>query len=482
MLLGMTTRRIPSSPDGVKVLAPPEARPVPTAASSVLALQSAIGNRAVSSLLARQPTRPGPSSTTKAPSTTTNAPPSAQNAPPATGPVKFPWGEAKTLGELALSLRHAAEQMDAEIDDLANTDEFKDLELWGQGDAWSHDAKGWSYWLERSGGDRLIQEPVLTPANLSVGTYAKILGEVWEHKADVLRQAHRDAEFAAEEAAKQAESLADQYDDAWRLAFRSGSTSNIRKVFDNIKMTLSLARNLHTISSGFAKEVMALADLPVPRDVSVLHVPWDPRRPIRLEVVNVNKYVNVARSLGRGLAAINIGLTLYGRGEKKPTEAEQGVKDIQDTLSLVSDIGSFLALPPQVSLITTAYIKPALKVIAKELAVLINDLHGQNQVAVEVTGDLMYPNAEPGGEEMWEFMKKVMRASSKSDIPALEGSVETFFYKHKDKIEAGTDWALPVSGWWLWEDLDLDYMDSYLYNHRKRIWALLYGSMKVPRK
>jgi hypothetical protein len=151
-------------------------------------------------------------------------------------------------------------------------------------------------------------------------------------------------------------------------------------------------------------------------------------------------------------------------------------------VNLFSDIGTLVGLPPHVSLITTAYLKPALKVISKQIGMLVNQLHQVNQVAVEVTGDLMYPNAEPGGEAMWQFMKKVMRAQSVADIPKIGGSIEEFFYDHNEQFTAGTGFSVPLSGWWLWEDLDLDYMDSYVFHHRQRIWALLYGSMRVPSK
>jgi hypothetical protein len=72
----------------------------------------------------------------------------------------------------------------------------------------------------------------------------------------------------------------------------------------------------------------------------------------------------------------------------------------------------------------------------------------------------MYPNAEPGGDAMWQFMKKVMRARSPSDIPKIDGAAAEFFYDHDEKFTAGTGFSVPLSGWWLWEDLDLDYMDS----------------------
>jgi hypothetical protein len=158
------------------------------------------------------------------------------------------------------------------------------------------------------------------------------------------------------------------------------------------------------------------------------------------------------------------------------------MKDLNDVVAISTDLATLsgVAQPPHMSLITTLWIKPALKVITAQIGALVEKLSEVNRTAVAVTGDLMYPEAEPGGQAMFDLMVAVMHAVDASGVPAIRGRVATYLYDHRDKLEQGAEEAVPTSGWWLWQDLDSTRARTWLFNHRRRVWAMFYGSMDVP--
>jgi hypothetical protein len=201
---------------------------------------------------------------------------------------------------------------------------------------------------------------------------------------------------------------------------------------------------------------------------------------VKVTIVNVDKYTDMLSKLGRGLSALNIALTVLDRS-KRATEVEQGMKDLNDVVSISTDLASFspVSMPPHVSLITGLWIKPALKVISKQIGMLVEQLSDVNRASVEVTGDLMYPGAEPGGQKMFDLMVKVMQAKDLSGVPEIRGDVADYFYEHREKLEIGAEESVPTSGI-IWKSLDEESARAWLFYHRQRVWAMFYGSMVIP--
>ena len=92
----------------------------------------------------------------------------------------------------------------------------------------------------------------------------------------------------------------------------------------------------------------------------------------------------------------------------------------------------------------------------------------------------MYPNAEPGGQEMFDLMVKVMHAEDESGFPALPGGVQEYLFDHRDKLSTGAEAEVPTEGILFWKKLDGPAGRRWLFAHRQRVWAMFYGSMKVP--
>ena len=101
---------------------------------------------------------------------------------------------------------------------------------------------------------------------------------------------------------------------------------------------------------------------------------------------------------------------------------------------------------------------------------------------MEFSGELYRPSAEPGGNKMFHFMIDVMRAKSAEDVPPITGGVKEYFLEHRGPIEEGAEEEVPTSGWWFWRKLDTAEAREWVFKHRDRVWAMFYGSMKVPDK
>ena len=381
-------------------------------------------------------------------------------------------GGLQTNGQLAAAARLTIASLQDDLADVESADVVTKATEWIQ------TVKGVLPFFERHA-EEPIDEGMVGLVNLQIDKLAEVRSAIREDKVARLRDALRREQRAAEEAAEEAEALQPKMDDALRAAFRKGSSSSVKEAVSTVKSAISIGRNLRSLAEGITTDILSL---PVPKGTQMAVDQWSSQiGRVKVTIVNVNKYSNMLTTFGRGLSAINIALTVADRS-KKATDVEQGMKDLNDVVGISTDLASLsgVAMPPHMTLITTLWIKPALKVITAQIGALVETLSEVNRASVEVTGDLMYPNAEPGGQEMFDFMRKVMRAGDASEVPAIQGGVAKYLYDHREKLEAGAEEAIPTSGWWLWNELDSARAKTWLFDHRKRVWAMFYGSMEVP--
>lgn len=437
-------------------------------------LSHVVQQRSVSSVNpnALQPSSPAqPAERLANPVVSSPAPPApAQVARQVT--VDLGWFKATTNLQLAAAGRIAVREMRLAMEDLE-----AGSEAWGRADEWVQTVNEWLPYLDAKASEP-IESTMATLATRMLEEYGQIRNAIREEKLAVLREAWRRAERAAEEAAETAEALQPKLDDALRAAFRKGGTSTVKEAVSTVKSAISIGRNLRSLAYGISQDLLKLT--PPSGTQMYIRWPFDLTKPIKVTIVSVSKYTDMLTKLNQGLAAISLALTIADRS-KRATEIEQGMKDLNDVVGISSDVGTLVGgLPPHMSLMMTLYIKPALKVITAQLARLVEDLSEINRISVAVTGQLMYPGAEPGGQEMFDFMLAVMRADTESQVPKIRGHVEEYLYEHRDKLGAGAEESVPTSGWWLWEDLDTDRARHWLFKHRRRVWAMFYGSMEVP--
>jgi hypothetical protein len=110
---------------------------------------------------------------------------------------------------------------------------------------------------------------------------------------------------------------------------------------------------------------------------------------------------------------------------------------------------------------------------------LTEHLHEENLAWTEAFGRPANFAVEPAGEAMWDFMVAVMRAGSVGDMSEIPGQVRDFLVEHRDRLEAGAKEEVPTSGGG----------SGGSSTPRGRVsgspaspslWAMFYGSMRVP--
>lgn len=438
----------------------------------VFALQRAVGNAAVSTVLQRAPGAATVGAILQRDGT-------APTRPRAKVSLDLGWldlsgGGVQTNEQLAAVARVAIASLESDMADIESDQVATDAK------EWISTVRGSLPYFDRHGSEP-IDESMVPLVNHQLDRLAAIRGNIQRDKVAQLADALRAELRAAERAADEVEAMQPRLDDTMRSAFRKGDSSAVKEAVSTVKSALSIGRNIRSLASGITTDLLNLS---VPSGTKMMVDTWSSQiGRVKVTIINVNKYTEMLGSLGRGLAAINIALTITDRS-KRATEVEQGMKDLNDVVSISTDLASLpsVGLPPHMSLMTTLYIKPALKVIAKQIGLLVEQLSDVNRISVAVTGDLMYPGAEPGGQAMFDFMVTVMHVPDASGVPAITGGVESYLFDHREKLEAGAEEELPTTGWWLWEDLDSRKARSWVFLHRQRVWAMFYGSMEVPNR
>ena len=343
---------------------------------------------------------------------------------------------------------------------------------------WIATVKGVLPYFDRHAGEK-VDPSLVGLINQQYDELVKVREAVRQDKLIQIKDALWREHDAAVKAAEEAEALQPALDDTLRAAYRKGSSSTVKEAVSTVKGALSVGRNIRSLAADITKDI---AGLPIASGTQIYVDHWTSQigRP-KITIINVSKYTEALGKLGRGLSALNLTLTIADRS-KKATEAEQGMKDISDAVNIGTDLisASPLSAPPHFSLYSTLYLKPALKVIGKQIGLLVENLSNVNRTSVEATGDLMYPTAEPGGQEMFDLMVKVMHAGDESGFPALPSGVQEYLLDHREKLSIGAESDVPTEGSLFWKHLDGLSGRRWLFANRKRVWAMFYGSMKVP--
>jgi hypothetical protein len=406
----------------------------------VLRLQRTAGNVAVGAILQRDDT-----------ATQSPAPPAPQ--PVTDTSVDFGWFTAHTFSDVANGGRVLIGQLESDMKDLGWFSARERAEEWI---AW---IQFWEPYLDKQGSAALTPEAA-TKARDYIKDYVSIREAITAESDSRVRDELRRARQRAEDAAAEAQKMKPKLDDALRDAFRTGDESMIEKVADVSGTALDIGLGFNEIARKISEQIAESHGLG--------------------ELAPLSKFTEALDGLNKGLAAVNLAFALTG--EKKTTELEEGARWIGVASTAFASLVTLAALPAHMALYADLYLVPMTKAIIAQLGHVTELLHEENKQWVEFSGEPLYPGAEPGGEEMFKFMVDVMHASGPEGVPALPKEVQKFLYEHREALEAGAKEEVPTTGWWFWRDIDKKEAVDWVYYHRDRIWAMFYGSMKVPEK
>jgi hypothetical protein len=351
---------------------------------------------------------------------------------------------------LAALARAAIEQMQAALKDRSAPPDAAER------------AQDWIAWiafylpdLDRRGDQPLAEEMAARArAHLQEGTH--ILEELQSAKQVQIKEELLRSQSAARAVAASAEQLQPALQDGLRAAYRTGDEHLIETAADTAGKVLDIGIGIHELSRQMSE---ALAET------------------MHLELGEVSRFTEALGTVNKALAAINLALTLTA--EKQVTELEEGMRQISAAGEMFGSLVTLTGLAAHMGLYANLYLIPACKAIMANIHRLVDLLHAENKEWVELTGELQYPGAEPGGDEMFRFMTAVMR-SERDEVPPMSSSVREYLLDHREALEAGASEEVPTTGWWFWRKLDTEEARRWIYMHRQRVWAMFYGSMQVP--
>lgn len=167
------------------------------------------------------------------------------------------------------------------------------------------------------------------------------------------------------------------------------------------------------------------------------------------------------------------------------TDMEGGRKGVAAMATVMSAGGTLLNASAGFTLYSNLYIGPMTNACLAMLAKLEDLISKSTNRAWIELGKFEYVNwsLEPGGRPMFDFMLKVMRATSVAQVPEPVGAVDDYLVDQQDDFNAGVGskgGELPTEGWWLWEDTDSPKIQSWVFKNRDHLWGMLYGAAKVP--
>ncbi len=157
--------------------------------------------------------------------------------------------------------------------------------------------------------------------------------------------------------------------------------------------------------------------------------------------------------------------------------AFEGLATLNNVVALGGAAHGFVGSP---ATIVAEYIGPMLSTITAMLGKLQMRMIERNDTWTEQFGTPVYVGAEPGGEEMWNYMVRTMRAPSAGDVPTPTGEVYDYFDEFRERFNEFTSSYIPAEGM-LIQDIDKEAFPTWLYNHREQVWVMLYGS-RDPKK
>ena len=371
-----------------------------------------------------------------------------------------PWGLALTTAvQLAAYFRLGAANVSGKLSSIKS-----DKDLSTRGEDYVDELKSWAAYYDPLQLTPLTKEDVKR-ANMLIDIGTRLHGEmdkILKAEADVQ---NRDALWKVVEEAKKAaaetERLAPKVADTARAAFKAGDESLLADTADFVGNVTDIGLGIHEL----AKQT---ADFITKSTVGVV-------------AESVNKYTAALGTLNKGLAAINLALSLTG--EKGKTELDEGLRWVEVSASGFSSIGTLVGLPAHMGLYANLYLVPLTKACIAGVRRIGEYVHLQNKSWVEFSGEPANFNVEPGGKPMWDYMQHVMKASSADAVPVPPTAIADYFMDHEGAFEAGAKRDIPTTGTNFWivdmRNVDQSEFGTWIFSRRKQVWAMLYGSMKT---
>ncbi len=346
-------------------------------------------------------------------------------------------------------------------------------------------------------GDRLVERLYASDATMMPDSEIEALAD-WgdeytaamkradQHIEDIAIGRVRDMQRKIQEMLSNIKQLEPKMRDLQRSAFRKGSEDTLSDVANTFALYLDsalVAKDWLETATTTMKDVKFLGTtLRAQKAMHDIPISWEDTM-VQSRNSRVVKFLDAADKLNKALATFQLlsgALDLLG-GQK--TKSDIGSKGVSYATTIASAGGTLLGASAFFSLYNNFYIGPMVGKILSQLEVLKDMLSTEQNHPLIQMGylDIVNWDIEPGGREMFDYMMKVMKAKNALEVPAPKGDVLEYFDDNEDDFNAGAmgEENLPTEGL-IFSSVDGAKAKYWVFDHRKDVWGMLYGSMPVP--
>ena len=366
--------------------------------------------------------------------------------------VSFIFGDLTSYNQLEAAARFLIAHM---IEELEGIPENHRIHI--RATEWIEGLRAWLPILNAQGNSN-ISSFAAGQAQLQIAEGEAIKAEISSYHQYVAQVEMRQVAKKAKAIALEAVKLRVRLNNSLRAAYHSGDTNIIEQVASTIGTVTDIGMSLHELARKCTEAILTLKGLEIPK---------------------VGRYVIALDKLNRGLAIINLAFSLTG--DRATTHLEEGMRQVGIATGMFSSLATIAGLPAHMGLYANLYLVPLTNAIIAQISVITSHLQEDNDEWVKLIGEPLRYGIEPGGESMWRFMEKVMKANSIHETPKLSESVSEYFFDHKEKLEAGTGTEMPTTGWFFWRELHNANAKEWVYENRYIIWNMFYANRPVPR-
>ncbi len=364
-----------------------------------------------------------------------------------------------TYGELLAIARTLASDLEERLAEVPPTERVHQEAM-----QWIHGVEAWRTAL-RGREEEELSEAAAAQAQLWWEDLGRLRAAILRYQQDRIVGELRSVQGALAEEAAALEGHRDELDEALRAAFLRNDEDAIANVANFVGTALDIGLGLQELSRDIASAIADARGATIPE---------------------ASRYTRWLGRINRILTAANL---LYSLAqESPPTELGRALAQVNTLAGAFSAGTTLLSLAPHIGLYANLYLVPAVQVIVTSLdRILGRHLHELNIVAA-ATGFMVDMSNEPGGWPLFYFMFDVMHAGSPEEVPyPVPSEVERFLLSRREVISAGArpeegrPSEMPTTGWWFWRRLDRARIQEWVFQNRRSLWAMFYGSMEVPR-
>lgn len=335
--------------------------------------------------------------------------------------------------------------------------------------------------MAKAGGNLEVDDVTFEQTDQWFSTYTGAMSAGEATRAGVAAQKLREVRIVSENAKANNERMAAQVADKQRDAFVKGDETRLSKLWD-------WSTNLYDSILDFAPVIEEARKMEQSLAAMAQAGPNVGRVGRVYKLPEASTLLPLVQKVNKAIAVIQLvqaSADLVSGGKTTSAKARTAVKSF---VAIASSAETLIGMAGPLGLLLNLHIGPMTDACLGALSKLESVARGGNKDLIELGQyDRVNWNLEPGGpgaRPLFDFMLAVMAAQSPESVPTpMPSRVASYFVENRSDIEAGATGGkkgdeLPTTGSWFWSEVDQKKIAQWVFNHRRNLWAMFYGSAK----